>query len=775
MAKVSGIIAALSLVVGLAVGGAGGFLVGASQSRDTPVDAAAPAASAVEPRADAPRAEQRAPRPRAGETVDVGSIRIDVPDAPRGDGRITGFVRTEKGEPLTGVLVRATPVEQEAGRSGTPVDTGAPPADDVAQQVRDLVTQLRRDAARRRDATTDASGAFEVTGLPEGSFYLGAWLVGWRVERAGGRTWTPLRPGARCDFVAKPIRYADVTILLPDGTSPSMAYVTWGDDGRSVSTAEWHRDSPRVEIPPGTYKLHAAADVPGREGMWMRNGGSPLYSSDPQTVTVPDDGPAKVTVHLTAQPGILVRLSFAGPERPRDVRIAALALDDGQQPDPSRLLGEGDAVHATWVQDTSEGALSGLEPGTYLVGVTFRGGRVGPTAVVTVGNSLVTKEFTIAGDGVREWVKVWVRAPDGEIARDVTLRSGCRSKTGSGEADIDASPEADGSWRVEHYENGAPTYGNSSSSGGELEIGGRTYYVGAKSERYGEAEATYDPSADTEVTVRFSEPARLHASIDGFASSPERDRASLTLETDMRERSEGFRSWDATLDEHGVATFPPVAPGTYVLVLHLLARDDEAKHGRRRNWNQEEVARKNVTLGAGEESASIAIPRMMSFVVALETRGGGESLQLQRIDADGVPSGVVRDLSAGDDERELHFDDIAIAPGRYRLVLRDVGDMWVDLPGPERIVFRPRPFNALQVRTEGQEGYLGEAGLRNGDVVVAIDGTELENKLQTDACIAVARSHGTAKLSVVRGGRRFELTVDPKRLDDGGRLAPWVR
>jgi len=188
------------------------------------------------------------------------------------------------------------------------------------------------------------------------------------------------------------------------------------------------------------------------------------------------------------------------------------------------------------------------------------------------------------------------------------------------------------------------------------------------------------------------------------------------------------------------------------------------------------IARSPVTLGRGDAALSIPMPAVASFVVTFDESPGISSIQIQTVDADGTPSDVIANGSPADRANQVEFSDFAIVPGRYRLVARDVGDMWVDLPGPERLVFRPRLFNALQVRTNGYSaGHLQEAGLRNGDVVVAIDGSELESKLQADACLALARTHDTAKLTVLRGGRRLEIAVDPKRLDDGGALAPWVR
>lgn len=771
MARSSTAVAAL--IVGLAVGGALGYLIGSSRGDVVIETRQAVSADASKPTPpDDAAARRRVARSRsdAADAIDLGSIRVDVPAPIVGTGTITGVVRTAAGAPLAGVLVRATPVAgddlPDADRPARP--GGPPPRIDVERKVRELVTRLRREETSMREATTGADGAFTLTGVADGEHRLDAWLVGWRIDRARGSRGKTFAPGGRCEFTATPVRAVQVAVLLPDGTSPGAATVSWKSDaGDEAGEAPWRRDAPEIDVPPGAYAFTATSNLERRRVVWDENEDrEPLYRGGPQTAVVAADAPTSLTLRLVGRPGVLVNVAFASPDHPRHVRIVAMKLDGSAPADTARLVTDAPPIKSKWLNDETQGAITGLDPGSYLVGVTFRGGKLGPTATVSVGAELATAELRVPAGEIRDWVKVWVRDPDGALVRDAGIACGCFvGVSESNDSSIELAPDADGAYRVPHFEVGAPTLGFDGARSAERGDGPRRYFVRATCARFGNAETSYDPAADAEVTVRFAAPARARATILGYAANPGRERLRVCLVAKDDGKGLGVPSWEGAIDAAGVATFYAMAPGEYDLVLRTKSDRDEP-----------EIASVGVVLGVGDNALSIGVPELIDLVVTFDAGVVTSSLQIQSVDADGVPVEVVRDVSPGGDAREAAFPDLPVAPGRYRLVARDVGDMWIDLPGARRIAFKPRLFNALQVRIPAAaKGYLGEAGLRNGDVIVAIDGADLESKLQIDACIALAKSHDSAKLTVIRAGRRFEATVDAKRLDDGGRLAPWAR
>jgi hypothetical protein len=492
-------------------------------------------------------------------------------------------------------------------------------------------------------------------------------------------------------------------------------------------------------------------------------------------MTIGADGQGALTIRLAGQPAIRVKLVFASADHPSAVRVAALRSDASAPATPAMLTSDGGRVKARWAQGPEDVILTGLEAGAYLVGVTFRGGLVGASTTLVVGSDIANTTLQVDG-GVQDWVTAWVRAPDGSLVRDAKIDCGCKGSDGGGETHLSATPESDGSYHVTHFEHDAPYTGTGGSFGGtHLGDGKRTYFVRATSKTFGTAEAAYDPATDREVSVQFAEPARLRVAIGGFAESPNRSRILLELEATERDLSGSRPSEDGTIDAHGEATFAPVKPGTYELVLRLADEADDGASRRRSRWNSKVVARIPAALAAGDTSMTIGVPAVIDLVVAFDATLDPKSIQLQRVTDDGTVSRV-SDEEADEGEHEVAFRDLVVLPGRYRLVSRAVGDMWIDLPGPSRVVFRPRPFNSLQVRMrDSHKGYLSEAGLQEGDVVVAIDGIECQSTTQIDKLLAAAREHDRATLTIVRGGRRIDVPVDAKRLDDGGRLAPWVR
>ncbi|MCI0589815.1 MAG: PDZ domain-containing protein, partial [Planctomycetes bacterium] len=345
---------------------------------------------------------------------------------------------------------------------------------------------------------------------------------------------------------------------------------------------------------------------------------------------------------------------------------------------------------------------------------------------------------------------------------------GCRGSEGHGTADLELRPEPDGSYKVEHFEKDAPSRGGGWSFGGEvLGDGPRTYFVQVKSERYGTSEAIYDPARDREVTVAFLAPALLRVTIAGYAESPDRDRASLSLEPKDEEDAGGGDDVEARINRAGTASFPPQKPGRYDLVLRLAGADGARGH-RMARWNASEVSRQTLSLGSGETTMTIPLPTLCELLVTFE----GEAPDLQRAGPDGVPHSVGRNR-AEKGERSVTFTDLAA--GRYRLLTR-TGDMWVDVPAPGSVAFRPNPYNAYLLQVL-DTGYLLELGLRTGDLVVALDGVEFKDRASMDAALFSWKQRGPATFTILRDGRRFDVVADAKRFeeDEGSYYRPWSR
>ena len=95
----------------------------------------------------------------------------------------------------------------------------------------------------------------------------------------------------------------------------------------------------------------------------------------------------------------------------------------------------------------------------------------------------------------------------------------------------------------------------------------------------------------------------------------------------------------------------------------------------------------------------------------------------------------------------------------------------MSVPGTREVKYDTRPDNCLVIRVTDPGGVFAQSGLRDGDLIVAIDGTELTDSRQMQALGTLAMKKNEAVLTVSRGGKRFEVRA---HLSDwkawGGRL-----
>jgi hypothetical protein len=126
-----------------------------------PASAATPTArlgEAVASRADQPGGDPAPPSTPESSLVPVALrdalAALPAPAVERGEAAVVGTVRSERGEPLEGVLVRAEPVLDGAStrRSSSRGRAGKTLEEDVV----DLVMEHRQREARRGEARTDA-------------------------------------------------------------------------------------------------------------------------------------------------------------------------------------------------------------------------------------------------------------------------------------------------------------------------------------------------------------------------------------------------------------------------------------------------------------------------------------------------------------------------------------------------------------------------------------------------------------------------------------------
>jgi S1-C subfamily serine protease len=140
---------------------------------------------------------------------------------------------------------------------------------------------------------------------------------------------------------------------------------------------------------------------------------------------------------------------------------------------------------------------------------------------------------------------------------------------------------------------------------------------------------------------------------------------------------------------------------------------------------------------------------------------------------------TVYSASASLSDGKFVFEDVP--PGDYRLSSwgRSTTQMDVVVSGSLVVRYDPVVMDALRVVVSDPAGAIAASGLRDGDLVVGVDGTEFENTTQINALMSLAQTKPKATLTVLRGTTRFDLEVDVSKLwrnrEAGGGFQPAPR
>jgi S1-C subfamily serine protease len=106
-------------------------------------------------------------------------------------------------------------------------------------------------------------------------------------------------------------------------------------------------------------------------------------------------------------------------------------------------------------------------------------------------------------------------------------------------------------------------------------------------------------------------------------------------------------------------------------------------------------------------------------------------------------------------------------------------DMVVRVPAAGETTFTQTAIAGLAVTVTDPAGALAAAGFETGDVIVAMDGTEIDSMTRADTVRYAARTRDRMSVDVLRTGSRRTLTVVPSKFgfndDYGGWWEPVLR
>jgi hypothetical protein len=712
----------VALAFALAAGGVVGYMVGAARA---PVPARAGRALAPVPSPEPVPAFQAEP------ASDLGRALREVPTAapPREGGAITGGVHDERGAPVAGVLVVATPDPEQLWLWPPPRSARPPDPPDLEREVRAFVEEFHRRRLGRAEATTGSDGAYVLAQLSDVPHTVRAYLDGHVVEPVGGSAYA-VRPGGLVDFVAQEAVRVDVDVVFPDGTRPPDAGIRLGKD-----TCRWTPSEPALLLPPGAYVF--SAELPGDEG-WL--------SKEVAREVVRGAAVEPVVLRLEGRNGIRGQVRLAPGDRFPYVAVRALRFAGDRTPTLEELANS-DKSH--W--DSGEGGYRyrflDLEPGRYLVGVDIGEETIVATKIVEVSTSIVECDFDVPRVDPRAYLIVRVFTPDGQPLSNVQLQTGVLAGGGGSSGSTNFVRRPDGSLLVLHQS-------------GYRDEADATYFVTAISETYGAKQASYKLGERNEVEIRFGEPATAEVTLQGY------DDTRLAGALEVEAYPGGVRAWhhhsaEYEVDSDGRVALGPIEAGPCEVVVRV--KTDK--------WRTVELVRETLRLSPGRNAVTLALPPLYGLTVLADP---GTELELVRLERheDEVASGT-----AGADGR-IAFR--RLRAGRYEVRGPGKGAMGLVLPGLAEVTWRPQQANALIALVYRADGPLAALGLEDGDFVVAIDGAVIAGQDDGRRLLAVALGREEATLAVARGARTFELKVGGKALaaalDGGGdSLHPTVR
>jgi len=551
---------------------------------------------------------------------------LPIDPVPTGNGRVTGVVKTDDGNPLAGVEFVAMPNRQRVWtkRSRAPA---RPPEPDLVGMVQQSVSYARwsRDGARK--ATSAADGSFALEGLGDVEYHLSGYSAGYRLQRKDRGT---VRAGAAVEFEAKPLVRIEVDIAVEGSGAPEKANVHFTQrrgNGSSGSSQRWTPSEPWIELEPGRFEIHASLE--GELG----------GKSEVQHLTI-KEGDTDLRLSLTIKLKPALRLTIQVPDTIDVSYLQGWLLRAAGDNPPSceELRNSGVRQSAHRSQRTM--LWKDLEPGRYLVGATFGAfQQSATTALVEVSTGLTEHLIDLpepSGEGV---IRVRLLDPDGAPAGGVQ-------------------------WTIAHRKGGSSSSGGQNSlvrkdgihllSAGNMgPFEGGVHTITASTPTWGALSSLFDPTSSGVLEMRFAKPAEVVGQITGYAGSGYEGKVRFQFEDPANRPQHVWFHGKSRIDDSGKMQFDPQQPGERVLALYV-------KAGRH---DMSPLAEQPVSLRPGKQSVMIAMPTLYSLRVVWGGEGKPQ-VGLQRV----RPKGARR-FHSGQRQTNVGKDGVVtfkgLMPGRY--------------------------------------------------------------------------------------------------------------
>jgi hypothetical protein len=715
----------LLALAALVVGGFVGFLIGAGTSGgDGPRGPVHVADDLPERRVGDSTPQPRAPSPSTtgevqtpadtepGPAATRGDLSawiesVEIPEVPTGESRIWGRA-TADGEPVAGATIRAQLLprgEHFAGGDFT-----------LEEEAAQAVRRRRYIEQSRVEARTDANGRYELTGLADQIYRVAIEADGYEPESG---VMNAVRADTEVNFRLHRVGYLTLDVRLPDGEQPERAEVTFAV-GPATRRQQWQRSAPELRVIPGSYSVKVV---------------SGLYESEGFSVRIRAGEREHATVNLRRYGSIQCLFTTDGPAPaslpPAQVHLIA----DPPSSPPTAVSGFGQSIRLN-----ASTSFTSLEPGRYRVVLTINR-EIVDWKDVDVADEPVRVEFKYepdAGDALRpeDYVPVRVLGPDGAAPDNVRfsihlVQDGRRSLV-SPEI-IRREPTLYWIVRPDGFRSGE----------------GRVLTIQVSTNEFGSLQQEYRQTDTHEILIRFQEPATLTVNIPDGSSHPHRSELTLYLLPDglADSRINWIRTPGRTspVDDPVIRdsnVFTPLQPGKFTLV--LTAPYNVAPGSANRHY-----ARETIEIRPGENTHTLNIPRLYRLTL---TPGQGEMPDHVRVRDDGQLFITVT-LGSGPVDVGL------LLPGHYQIVTGNAG-MRVNLTGDMTVTVALETFCALQLARIEPGDRAHDMGLRDGDMLVAVNGNDPEDAQKLRELIRETAMNEASRWTVIRNGVYVDVVIN---------------
>lgn len=649
---------------------------------------------------------------------------VRLPDLPRAvRGVISGHVLTTDGRPLAGATIRAESFLY-GDRARPAAALGAPPVPSEVESVERARLEHRRAATMRSQAVTDDAGSFQLKDLHDATFQVMGWCPGYELRLDGRRSWDA-RPGERFDFVATAVFPVDVDIRDEQGAQPTIAslrFVPSGGRGGG-SGASWAPSSTTVFVPAGTWSLTASPfSGNGKSDLVEVTAGPGLRPSASLVLIVP----CVIRGHVVLP---------AGEEWDR-ARMYCLRIEDDSEPSDAALLqAQASPAHGP----TLGFEIDDLRPGRYAVGASLDGRTLGARTVVDVGPQPADCTLELPPSAPRSVLRARATSSDGAPLDDVTFQVQIVSGNGSSNAGADrARHQSDGTWLLLLSGTGPPS-------------DNAVYSLIVTSKSRGTRAVEFEPGSKDVLDVVFDDPARLHLTVTGLPPGADDVRATAAPASPTRSPYPGFGFGQdpRDLDAQGTCTVENLAPGRYDLTVWSGSRPESTVFHRSR-----------LTLRSGDNSVTVAAVALADVTVNVPDVAAGDTVWIASA-AYPDRSFRVRRLTVGED----HSVSVSGVPVGDYVVTAVEGDARqecrITVRASGTFEFRGAVYDAMEVTIDDDTGPFAAAGLRTGDLIVAIDDTGFTSSAGWSTLLGGKRDKHRLDLTILRGRGESVIALDP--------------